>query len=154
MRREVVRRAPVFVTWAMRGHVWNLRAKRCLREIQRAFLVGRKSGFQVVHYAVLGNHVHMLVEAEDGRALSRGMQGLAVRVARSLQRVMGKTGSVFKERFHSRVLKTAGDVKRVRLYIANNARRHYGAAEVAERDFAASQTPVHAPRTWIVRMSC
>ena len=33
-------------------------------------------GFRLVHYAVMGNHVHLIVEAPDRRALWRGMQGL------------------------------------------------------------------------------
>ena len=37
---------------------------------------------QLTHFAVLGNHLHLVVEAEDSGALARGMQGLGVRLAR------------------------------------------------------------------------
>ena len=32
-------------------------------------------GFRLVHYAVMGNHVHLIVEAADRVKLARGMQG-------------------------------------------------------------------------------
>jgi len=38
-----------------------------------------------------------LVEAEDERALSRGMQGLAVRIARGVNRALERTGRVFAD---------------------------------------------------------
>ena len=33
---------------------------------------------RVTHYSVQANHVHMMVEADDQQALSRGMQGLGI----------------------------------------------------------------------------
>src|ERR1700745_3655679 len=89
VRREVLaRRFPVHVTWRMRKDVWNLRSRRCYRVIEKALREGTKASFRVVHHSVQGNHVHLLVEADDQRALARGMQGLAVRTAHALNRVM------------------------------------------------------------------
>ena len=45
-----------------------------------------------------GNHVHLLVEAQDEKALSRGMNGLGVRVAKGLNRVMRRHGKVLDDR--------------------------------------------------------
>jgi REP element-mobilizing transposase RayT len=149
LRRPVLKsRFPVHVTWRMRGDVWNLRAGRCLSVLQRAFLLGSKSDFQIVHYSVMGNHIHLLVEANDRRALSLGMQGLGIRIARALQRVMGRRGHVLKERYHARILETPTEVKRVRLYLLNNARHHYG---LLVPDWCASQAPIAAPRTYLLR---
>ena len=50
-----------------------------------AFRAGAKRfGFRLVHYAILTNHLHFIVEAKDRQALSRGMQGLLIRIARRL----------------------------------------------------------------------
>src|SRR5256885_11791924 len=125
-RPVLKQRFPVHVTWRMRGDVWNLRARRCSSVLQRAFLLGSKETFQIVHYSVMGNHIHLLVEATDRRALSLGMQGLGVRIARRLNAVMGRPGHVLKERYHAHILKTPLEVKRARLYLLNNARHHYG----------------------------
>ena len=32
-------------------------------------------GVRIIHYSIQGNHLHLIVEAEDPRALSRAMQG-------------------------------------------------------------------------------
>jgi len=118
-------RFPVHVTWRMKDHVWNLRAKRRLSVLQKAFAQGQKASSQIVHYSVMGNHVHLLAEATDARALSRGMQGLGIRVARGLNQVMEKRGGVLRDRYHARILRTPTEVKRVRFYLLNNARHHF-----------------------------
>jgi len=152
LERPVLKpRFPVHVTWRMRGDVWNLRAQRCLSVLQKAFLAGSKESFQIVHYSVMGNHIHLLVEATDRRALSLGMQGLGIRIARALQKVMGRRGHVLKERYHAHILKTPLEVKRARLYLLNNARHHYG---LTIPDYCASQTPIQPPRTYLLRMAC
>lgn len=35
------------------------------------------SSLELVHFSVQSNHIHLIVEAQETRALSRGMQGLA-----------------------------------------------------------------------------
>ena len=152
LRRPVLKsRFPVHVTWRMRSDVWNLRARRCLSVLQRAFWLGSKDGFQVVHYSVMGNHIHLLVEAGDRRALSLGMQGLGIRIARALQKVMGRRGHVLKDRYHARILETPTEVKRVRRYLLDNAHHHYG---LLVPDWCASQTPLRTPRTFLLRQAC
>ena len=152
LQRPVLKhRFPVHVTWRMRGDVWHLRAQRCLGILTRAFLKSSKESFHVVHYAVMGNHIHLLVEAEDRRALSLGMQGLGIRIAKGLQKLMGRLGHVLKDRYHAHILKTPIEVKHARLYLLNNARHHFG---LTIPDWCASQTPLRVPRTYLLRMEC
>ena len=140
-------RFPVHVTW--RIEAWNLRTRRCFGPMQRAMYAGAvKFGFRLVHCAVMGNHVHLIVEAPDRRALARAMKGLGVRIARALNRVMGRTGRVIGDRYHARMLKTPTEVKRARVYLLTNAQKHYGVVGVDEY---ASQRPVVGPRTWLLR---
>src|SRR5262249_16659716 len=109
---------------------------------------GDKFGFCLVHYAVLRDHIHLLVEAEDERALSRGMKGLGVRVARALNRVMQRHGNVVQERYHARILRTPTEVRHARNYLRTNARHHYG---LLGADSFASTRPLIAPKTWLLR---
>jgi len=152
-RRAVLKsRFPVHVTWRMRDHVWSLRSRRCFGALARAFWGGcNRFGFRLVHYSVQGNHVHLLVEAQDERALSRGMNGLGVRVARGLNRVMRRRGRVLDDRYHGRILRTPTEVRRVRGYLLGNAERHYARAGA---DPYASQVAVVAPETFLVRRLC
>src|SRR5690242_433275 len=74
--------------------------------------------------ALQGNHIHLLVEAPDRDALAQAMKGLSVRFAKGFNRMMGRSGQVFADRFHSRVLATPSEVRRAMDYIRNNARKH------------------------------
>jgi hypothetical protein len=71
-------------------------------------------GFRLVELALHDRVAHLLVEAADKRALSRGMQGLTIRVARTLNRGAGVKGSVFPEHYRARQLESAGEVAVVR----------------------------------------
>jgi hypothetical protein len=70
-RPTLCARHPVHVTWRVLPHVWNLRSRRCFSRISECFLQGRdRFGFRLVHFSVQGNHVHLMVEAHDERALA------------------------------------------------------------------------------------
>jgi hypothetical protein len=77
-----------------------------------------------VEYSAQTDHLHALVEASDERALARGMTGLAVRIARGLNRVWRRAGSVFADRFHARMLRSPREVRNALVYILQNARKH------------------------------
>ena len=121
-RRPVLKaRFPVHVTWRMQTDVWNLRTRRCFRALARAFWGGaNRFGFRLVHYSVQGNHLHLLVEAKNERSLSRGMNGLGVRVAKGLNRVMRRHGRVLDDRYHAHILRTPTEARRARRYFQQN----------------------------------
>jgi putative transposase len=78
----------------------------------------------MTQFSLQSNHIHLIVEAGDRLALSRGMQGLLVRVARALNRIWKRRGSVFSDRFHARALRTPREVRSALLYVLQNARHH------------------------------
>ncbi|HEY2746755.1 MAG TPA: hypothetical protein VGL86_19135 [Polyangia bacterium] len=118
----------------------------------RAFWGGaNRFGFRLVHYSVQGNYVHLLVEAEGERSLSRGMNGLGVRVAKGLNRVMRRRGKVLADRYHGHILKTPTEVRHARNYLLQNAERHIRLRAV---DPYTSRVPLMAPRTFLMRRSC
>ncbi|MCZ7680666.1 MAG: transposase [Sandaracinaceae bacterium] len=113
------------MTSKVRPGVWRLRAKKMFNRIWHALRVARERlGARIVHYSVQNDHVHLIVEAESREALSRAMQGLAVRVARALNRVMGRKGKVFADRFHERVLATPKETSHSIQYVLGNAKKH------------------------------
>jgi hypothetical protein len=61
---------------------------------------------------VLATHIHLIVEAKDRELLSRGMQGLVIRMARQLNKALGRTGRVSADRYFARALKTPREVRR------------------------------------------
>lgn len=57
-------------------------------------------------------------------ALARGMKGLEVRAARALNRMMGRKGAVFADRYHSRVLKRPRETARALRCVLMNCAHH------------------------------
>jgi hypothetical protein len=120
--------------------------------------------FRLTQYSLQSNHVHFIAEAGDRRALSRGMQGLLVRVAHALNALWNRTGSVFSDRFHARVLCTPREVRAALVYVLQNVRHHgsaFGGIDAyssgpwfdgwKDRLVAVIGSPVALARTWLLR---
>ncbi len=125
---------PVHVTLKVRREVWSLRRGRSVRALKGAFTAAKASNepaLRVVHFAILSNHLHLIVEARGRVALSRGMQGLQIRMARALNASMERQGRVFADRFHAHILKTPTEVGRARRYVLQNAAIHASRAGLA-----------------------
>jgi putative transposase len=119
--------AAVHVTLRVATHVWNLRSRRCFRIIEICLEDARERfGLRIIEFSVMGNHLHLLVEADSNLALSRGMQGLCVRIARGLNRLMHREGPVFADHYHSRVLPSPTALVNAIAYLLGNATHHYG----------------------------
>jgi REP element-mobilizing transposase RayT len=154
----------VHVTLRVQPGIGYLRAPSRARELQRAFHTARtRFGVRIVHYAILGNHLHLIVEAEDARALSRGMQGLAIRIAKRLNALAGRRGGVFADRYHGRPLATPREVANAVKYVVRNYHHHARERLPARWDDPWSSArylhevprddaPVTAPKTWLLRV--
>jgi REP element-mobilizing transposase RayT len=124
-RAELAKRFPVHVTTRVVGGLPSLRRKRERRVIERAFGAGaERFGFRLVHYSIQSNHLHLIAEAEDRTALTRGMQGLLIRVAKALNRLWQRRGGIFADRYHDRILRTPREVRNALAYVLRNHVRH------------------------------
>ncbi len=154
-RARFGRPLPVHVTLRVAPHVYNLRSRRAFSVVGRALAkAAERFGMRIVWFSVLGNHIHLIVEAAAPRALSRGMQGFSIRVAKGLNRMMDRTGRVLADRFHAHHLRTPSEVRRAVAYVRNNYRKHMSAlgravpAAFVDRmrpTVHASRSPFHAP---------
>ncbi len=124
--REEFRGAfPVHVTLRLADGLPSLRQRATYRVLLEALGKGsERFGMRLVHWAVLGNHMHLIVEAGDRHALARGMQGLGVRMARALNRWWSRTGRVLADRYHAHVLRSPREVRNALAYVLENARKH------------------------------
>lgn len=124
-RPELSAQHPVHVTLRVAAAISNLRARSRFLAVRDALRAGReREGFRLVHFSVQSNHLHLLVEAKDREALSRGTQGLKVRLARAINKHDKRTGAVFSDRFHARALKTPRETRHALAYVLLNARKH------------------------------
>jgi len=129
-------------------------------EAARGWAQGEGRAIRLVHFSVQGNHMHLIAEAPDEVRLSRGLQGLAVRIARGVNRVMGRTGKVFADRYHEHVLRSGAEVANAVAYVLGNLARHAlrRGARVVEgmTDPCSSRARDNAlltksPLTWLLR---
>jgi len=96
-----------------------------MRVLRRAILTGgHRADFRVIEFSVQSNHIHLIVEADGADRLARGMIGLEVRMARRLNRALGRRGRLFAERYHSRALRTPTEVRNAIRYVILNHRHH------------------------------
>ena len=147
---------PVHVTVRMARHVYNLRSRRSFSIIGRAIgMAAERFGVRIVHFAVLGNHVHLVVEADSNDALSRAMQGFSIRVAKRMNAMMNRRGRVLGDRYHARVLRTPTETRRALVYVRNNHRKHMAKlGQVFSARYVdpfASATTVARPHGWLLR---
>jgi REP element-mobilizing transposase RayT len=134
-RPRLGRNTPLIVTMRARWDVPRLRAEVCFLAIRAALGFGKeREGFRLVQFSVMADHLHLVVEADGDKALSRGMQGLAIRVARRLNGAIGRSGRVFADRFHAEVLDTPRRARNAIAYVLLNGRRHVAKMGLVPRD--------------------
>ncbi len=149
---------PAHVTLRVGAHVWNLRSRRCFRVIEACLEKAKERlDLRVIEFTVLGNHLHLVVEADCDRSLSRGMQGLAVRIAKALNRLMQRRGRVFADHYHSHLLPNPTELANALAYVLRNFEHHFGSrsgrdpfSSSAYSDAARSRI-LAGPRGWLLR---
>jgi REP element-mobilizing transposase RayT len=150
LRERFAARFPIHVTVRVTQTTWNLRSRRSFKVIERAFWRGQgRFGVRLIHFAVMGNHLHLIVEAPGANGLSRGIKGLGVRIAKGLNRMMSRRGQVVAERYHAHVLRTPSETRRALHYVLTNHEHHF---RRPDRDYTSLARPdlVIEPQTWLL----
>jgi hypothetical protein len=122
--------------------------------------------FRVLHFSVQVDHVHLLVEAEGTSSLRGGIQGLAIRIARAIDRACARRGRVWGDRYHARILRTPREVRHALVYVLANWRRHIPATSGLDpcssarafvgwrngKPIGDGDVPIASARTWLARV--
>ena len=150
----------------LRCKLRSLRNEQVFPTVRRALAraTRARSDFRILHFSVQADHLHLIVEAGAQEALSRGMQGLAVRVTRAVNRLVFRRGALWSGRYYARALSSPRAVKHAVEYVLNNFRKH-GEPVRGDRDPCSSaiydvrrsdtreHLPISAPRTWLGRFT-
>jgi putative transposase len=91
-----------------------------IRDLNRRW----KDRFRVVHFSVQSDHLHLIAEARDRKALLGGVRGLSVSLARRVNRLVFRRGRVIADRWHGRALSTPRAVRHALVYLLGNFRKH------------------------------
>jgi hypothetical protein len=86
-----------------------------------------RGAFRLCHYAILNDHLHLIVEAQGREALARGLQGLLIRIAKTLNKLWRRRGKVFADRYHGRILRTPRETRNALRYVLQNGKKHAAA---------------------------
>src|SRR5580693_9604243 len=147
------------------------------RVIRPCITLCEKPFFRVVEFNVLSNHVHLICEADDAMTLARGVQGLAIRLARRLNTALKRKGKLFGPRYHAVALRSPAQVRNTLRYVLLN-RKHHAATQrffagwidpyssgawfrgwdapirinVATSELVGLDAPTRPPRTWLLRV--
>jgi REP element-mobilizing transposase RayT len=166
-RAPLASRFPVRITMKLRPGVPSLRHGRAHAVVLQAFAAMRElEDFRLVQYSVQSNHLHLICEALDRRELIRGVQSLAIRIAKRLNALWRRAGKLFADRYHDRILRTPREVRNALAYVLHNARKHGVLADHAGPDPCSSgrwfdgwvnwnsadsrDSPVARAKTWLL----
>jgi putative transposase len=177
-RPEFARRFPQHVTMRLGAETPSIAREWLMKRVVRPCIaLCEKPFFRVVEFNVLSNHVHLICEADDAMTLARGVQGLAIRLARRLNTALKCKGKFFGPRYHAVALRSPAQVRNTLRYVLLN-RKHHAPAD--KRFFAgwidpyssgawfrgwqvpiranavigdlATLAPTRPPRTWLLRV--
>jgi putative transposase len=115
----------------------SLRSESMFRRILSRIDAAKERYVRFLHFSVQSNHIHLLVEANDRGRLTQGMKGLAVRVAKALNDLLGIRGKVWGDRYFARALATPREVRNALIYVLRNHTKHVGDLSFDPRSSAA-----------------
>src|SRR5215470_15468422 len=166
------RHYPTHVTWRFVDGLPSLRRFALARALGTTIRTiteshaRRQTSFRITHFSIQPNHVHLIVEAGSKLALSRGLQGLGIWLARRFNEKLGRRGRVLADRYHQRKLTTPRAVRNAIVYVLQNHLHHRRSRYIIDecssarwfRGWAEPLAPADGPppvaesRTWLGRI--
>ena len=76
--------------------------------------------YQLICWCIMPNHVHVLIEVNEGWSLSRIMHGWRSYTAKEANRILGRTGKFWMEEYYDRYIRDDNHLQQTINYILNN----------------------------------
>ncbi len=102
----------------------GLKTIEIAKKIKASFKKLYSNSVNLVHFTIEYDHIHLLVEAKSHLHLGKAMQSFGISLAKKLNYHRKKVGTVYKHRYHQRILKTKTEIKNVINYIFQNGKKH------------------------------
>ncbi|MBK9383638.1 MAG: transposase [Planctomycetes bacterium] len=116
---------PLHITVRLAEELPSLRRGDALKCVLAALSASSdRHGMRIIHYSVQGNHLHLLVEADDRACVARAMNALLSPLARALNKLWGRSGKVFPDRYHDEVISTPAQARNALRYVLQNGKKH------------------------------
>jgi len=125
-------RHPVHVVLRTIAAVGSLRRRHIFHAFRWAtHVAARRDDFRIVQISVQRTHVHLIVEADDKHALTRGLQGFQISAAKHINAALSRSrpgprrrGAVFADRYHATIITSPRQARQALAYVMNNWRKH------------------------------
>jgi REP element-mobilizing transposase RayT len=124
-RARKKRHQPLLITVRLADGLPSLRRGGALKIVIAALSASSdRHGMRIIQYSIQRNHLHLLVEAEDRTCVARGMNALLSPLARALNKLWGRSGKVFPDRYHDEVISTPTQARNALRYVLQNGKKH------------------------------
>jgi len=142
---------PVHVVLRVLDDVRELRTRDMFMAVREAAIMTfHNMKCRIVHVSIQEGHLHLLVEADDTEALSRGMQGFKISAAKHINaaataRGRKRKGKVFADRYHAEIITCPTQAHHALSYVLKNA------SHCTSRGKWPQRGPFSRPRTYLLR---
>ena len=129
-RRDVPARRPIHITRDVQAGLPSLRQPAVLASFRS--LVGEAAGrgVRTVAFALMSGHIHWVVIPQSREALADATRYVFGQLARRLNKLWGRRGRIFPDRYHSTAGRTACHAWQMVAYVLRNP----AAAHIAPPD--------------------
>lgn len=114
-RPRVDFRKPLHVT--LKSKASGLRKPQIFSRMKQACRRLKRFGVHVIQFAMLGDHIHMIIEARNNPTLASGMKSITGTFAKRFE-------TRFKGRYHLQVITTPTQMKSAYKYVLLNFAKH------------------------------
>jgi len=82
--------------------------------------VGQETRFKLFAFAIMPEHLHLVLALPEGQSMGRAMQLIKGRFSARYHRLVGGSGQVWQGRYHERVLRNERELMAAIEYVHNN----------------------------------
>lgn len=142
-REQITSRTPVHINFKVSTYI---QSRPALEILTIAISKAHEHGLNIIYYALQSNHIHLIAEAQNNEALTRGMRALTISFAKRIQKLKSTHETIQLERYHLHVLKCPKEVENAITYVLENETHHTG--HQSKPGFAGQ---LHAPNCFFLQ---
>jgi REP element-mobilizing transposase RayT len=92
----------------------------CAEAVQSKLIEGHSSGYKLLDWCIMPNHVHVLCKLEGDSILWDILKQWKGSSAIEINRLLGRTGTLWQREYHDRLVRDMDHFHDCRIYIRNN----------------------------------
>ena len=122
-RELITPRTPVHINFKVSTYI---QSRPALEILTYAMNKAKTHQLNIVYYALQTNHIHLIAEAPNNQALTKGMRSLTISFAKRIQKLKQTQQTIQVERYHLHLLKSPAEVGNAIVYVLDNEFHHSG----------------------------